>query len=255
MVLYNDYRENVEVVAMVMNFDFTVNVIAILTGILAWGVIGFSAYQIYKKQTVKPKVWKILIVLFVGLFSFSINWIKFETIFKLPILPLGVWIMYFVLKGKEGRWQTYRSFAWLGFLANFIFLLSTLVSIPVHHGIYPKNEPSTYISNVENASIIPIHPSAKEQSLNKDSLMKQLQTLKQETIYSDQWYTETYMNADSTSRNERFPYQLNDTSAKWGSGLTTIIYMEYDGKGILLSTPKKQLYFRSEDSMLIEGSE
>ena len=235
---------------MIINYDFTVNAIAILTGILAWSVIGFFAYRIYKKQMVKPKVWKILIVLFVGLFSFSINWAMFDTIFKLPILPLGVWILYFVLKGKEERWQTYRSFAWLGFLANFIFLLLTLVSIPVHHALYPKNEPSTFISNVENASIITIHPSAKERSLNKESLMKQLQALRQETIYSDQWYTETYMNAESTIRNERFPYQLIDTKAKWGSGLNTIIYIEDDGKGILISTPKNQLYFRSEDSVI-----
>ena len=83
----------------------------------------------------------------------------------------------FVLKGKDERWQTYRSFAWLGFCANFLFLASTLIAIPFHHVIYPKDEPSTYISNVENASILNIHPSAKDLSLNKESLLNQNEML------------------------------------------------------------------------------
>ena len=238
---------------MEINFDFTINVVAIVTGILAWGSIIFLAYRVYKKQSVRPKVWKILLVMFVGLFSFSFNWNMFDTMVKFPILPLGVWILYFILKGREERWQTYRSFAWLGFWANFIFLASTLIAIPVHHVVYPKNEPSTYISNVGNASILNIHPSAKDWSLNKESLLKQLDTMSQEEVFSDQWYEDTYM-TESNKRNERFPYQLIGTSSKWGSGLETIIYIEDDGKGILLSTPQEQLYFRSEDSF-IEGVE
>jgi len=214
----------------------------------------FFAYRIYQKQIVKPKVWKIPLIILVGLFSFSINLSMFDMIFKLPILPLGVWILYFVLKGKYERWQTCRSFAWLGFGANFIFFALTLITIPVHHVIYPKDELPVYISNIENASIINIHPSAKDRSLNKDSLLKQLNTMSQEAIYSDQWYQETYINTESNKRNERFPYQVTGTSSRWGSGLQTLIYIEEDGKGILLSTPKKQLYFRSKDS-LIEGGE
>ena len=77
--------------------------------------------------------------------------------------------------------------------------------------------------------------------------------MRQEEVFSDQWYEDTYM-TESNKRNERFPYQLIGTSSKWGSGLETIIYIEDDGKGILLSTPKEQLYFRSEDSF-IEGVE
>ncbi|WP_394234221.1 hypothetical protein [Niallia oryzisoli] len=238
---------------MVINFDFPFNAVAIITGLLAWSSIIYLAYLIYKKQTVRPKVWKTLIVIFVGLFSFSINWNLFDTMLKFPILPLGVWILYFVLQGKDERWQTYRAFAWLGFWVNFIFLASTLIAIPVHHVIYPKNEPLTYISNVDNASILTIHPSAKSRSINKESLQKQLDTLRQEEIYSDQWYEDMNM-TESNKRNERFPYQLIGTSSKWGSGLDTIIYIEDDGKGILLSTPQKQLYFRSEESF-VEGVE
>ncbi len=236
-----------------MNVDD--NAIDTLTVTLGWIVIVFIANRIYQKQMVKPKVWKIPVIILVSLCSLSVHWNMFDVIVKLPILPLGVWILYFVLKRKDGaeRWQTYRSFAWLGFGANFIFFALTLLTIPVHHAIYPKDEPSVYISNVTNAALIKIHPSAKDRSLNKDSLLNQLDTVRQEAIYSAQWYRETNKNTESNKRNERFPYQLIGTSSKWGSGLHTSIYVEKDGKGILLSTPKKQLYFRSKDSLLEEG--
>ncbi|WP_289137961.1 hypothetical protein [uncultured Brevibacillus sp.] len=237
-----------------MEISGNYNIIEIITVILGWSVIVFFAYRIYQKQIVKLKVWKIPLIILVGLISFSINLSMFDLIFKLPILPLGVWILYFVFKGKAEKWQTCRSFAWLGFGANFIFFASTLITILVHHVIYPKDELSVYISNVENASIINIHPSAKDRSLNIDSLLKQLDTMSQEAVYSDQWYQETYMNTESNKRNERFPYQVIGTSSRWGSGLQTLIYIEDDGKGILVSTPEKQLYFRSKAS-LIEGGE
>ena len=237
-----------------MEINVNYNIIELVSVILGWSVIVFFAYRIYQKQIVKPKVWKIPLITLVGLLSFSIDLSMLDMIFKLPILPLGVWILYFVLKGKYERWQTCRSFAWLGFGANFIFFALTLITILVHHVIYPKDELSVYISNVENASIINIHPSAKDRSLNIASLLKQLDTMRPEAIYSNQWYRETYIDIESNKRNERFPYQVIGTSSKWGSGLQTLIYIEDDGKGILLSTPKKQLYFRSKDS-LIEGGE
>lgn len=237
-----------------MEISGNFNIIEIVTVILGWLVNAFFAYRIYQKQIVKPKVWKIPLLILVGLFSFSIDLGMFDIILKLPILPLGVWILYFVFKGKDERWQTYRSFAWLGFGANFIFFASILITIPIHQVIYPKDKLSVYISNVENASIINTHPSAKDRSLNIASLQNQLDTMRQEAIYSQQWYRETYIDIESNKRNERFPYQVIGTSSKWGSGLQTLIYMEDDGKGILLSTPKKQLYFRSRDS-LIEGGE
>ncbi len=218
------------------------------------GIIAYFAHRTYKKQMVKPKKWKIFIVILAGLFSFSINWNMFDTMIKLPILPLGVWILYFVLKGKDERWETYRTFAWIGFWANFLFMAAALIAMPIHQVIYPKDKSATYISNIENASIINIHPSAEEVSLNKGSLSKPFHTMEKETIYSDQWYEDTYMNTKLNKRSERFPYQLIGTSSKWGSGLHTIIFIENDGKGILITTQKKQLYFRSEDS-LIEGME
>jgi len=226
-----------------------------ITQIFTWCVIGIIAYRIMKKHPLKLKVWKVLICVLVGIFSFSINlppiW---ETPIKIFILPLGVWILYGFLKRKEGRWQTYKPFAWLGFFANFIFLAAAFLSVPVQHSIYPANELSTYISNVENASIRKIHPSGKEASLDKNYLEKQIHNMTQEKIQGVQWYQEKEIRDEqSTKKNEQFPYQLAGTLSKRGSDLKPIIYIEADGKGLLVSAPQKQLYFRSSESLLKGG--
>lgn len=238
---------------MDIHFDLSFDLIAFIFGFLAWCVIGIIAYHIYKKQAAKPKVWKVIVSVLAGIFCFSINLQFFGELLKIPILPLGVWILYWILKRKEGRWQIYRRFAWLGFYANFIFLAATLIAIPAHLLLYPEDEISTYISNVENAAIINIHPSAGDHSLNIEKLQSQLHNMSQATIYSEEWYEETFMRSDSKKINERFPYQLTGTRTKWGSGVESIIYIEADGKGILVTAPEKQLYYRFEDSLLKGG--
>lgn len=212
----------------------------------------FFAFHILKKQSVKPKVWKAIVILFVGIFSFTINFDMFNTLVKLPLLPLGVWILYWIFHKKEEKWQVYRSYAWLGFFANFVFLIATLMVIPIHDFSYPKDDLPTYISNVENASMNRIHPSAHDSLLNKDKLLKQIDYMSQDTIYSQQWYGDTYVDIETNQKVERFPYQLIGTKAKWGSGINTMIFIEEDGRGLLISTSQKQVYFRSEDSF-IEG--
>lgn len=237
---------------MAISFELSFHFIEIISVILAWCVIGIIVYRMIKKQPVRPKVWKVCICVLVGIFSFSINLPPiFDTPIKISILPLGVWILYGILKRKEGRWQMYRPFAWLGFFANFIFLAASLLAVSAQNALYPKNELLTYISNVENASIRIIHPSGRESSLEKDHLLKQIHNMSQEEIHGQQWYQEKEIKDEqSTKRNERFPYQLIGTSSKWGSGLKPIIYLEADGKGILVSAPQKQLYFRSKQSLL-----
>ena len=59
--------------------------------ILAWCVIAFIAYSLYNRQSDKPEIWKVLVVILVGLFSFSFNTEMFGTVIKISILPLGVW--------------------------------------------------------------------------------------------------------------------------------------------------------------------
>ncbi|WP_391119153.1 hypothetical protein [Psychrobacillus sp. L3] len=229
------------------------NIVEIITISLAWLVIGIIAFRLYKKHSEKPELWKVIIVILVGLFSFSFNWNVSDKMINVAVLPLGVWILYGFLNRKKERWKKYRHFAWLGFLANFILLSSTLVAIPVNLFIFPENKPETYISDVENASIINIHPSAKEHQQVKENLLKLIHRLKQKEFFSDDWYNETYMDTESNKRKERFPYMLIHTLPKWGSGQSAIIYIEGDGKGLLIETPKKQFYFHSDQSLLEEG--
>lgn len=235
-----------------LNIDFSIHFSSVFSGVLGWGIVGILAYHLYKKQLAKPKIWKILIIILIGKFSFSFSWYMYDTIINIPILPLGVWILYLFLKEKKDNWQRYRPFAWLGFFANFIFIFSALITIPVYYIIYPKYEPSTYLSNIENTSITPIHPSAENLTLSNKKLGEQIHVLKEDKFYSEEWYEKTYMIDEPNKRSERFPYQLIGAKSKWGSGLETMIYVEDDGKGILISTPKYQLYFRSDISLLEE---
>lgn len=240
---------------MDITYDFSFNLIELIFDLISWAIIGLIAYRLYKRKPDKSKVWKIIVCIYIGLFSFSINWNVADTPIKIAILPLGVWILYWFLKSKEGSWERYRSFAWLGFWANFIFLAAALLSIPVHQAIYSEDELSTYISHVEDASVIATHPSAKEQILDKESLQKQLRNMKPAVNHGIEWYNEIESSAiKPDNRSEKFPYQLIDFTPKWGSDFHAVIYIEADGKGLLVTTPKKQLYFRFKESLLRGGN-
>lgn len=234
---------------MNLNIDFPIDVVEILISIVVWSIIIIWIYLTFKKKQAKLKIWMVIIFTFVGILSFSINFSLLGNFFKFPVLPLGVWILngwYF--KSKKDTWTNYREFAWIGFFSNFFFLLSSLLSSIIHGTVYPKDELSTYVSNVEKASIIEIHPSGNYQTINVIKLQNQIEWMEKTEIYSDKWYEETWQG--ETPKYERFPYQLLGISPKWGSGIRTIIYIEKDGKGILIDTPQKQVYFRSEEAFL-----
>lgn len=152
-----------------VSFYWDMNVIHHFFLIIAFLILGYILIRLLQKQDVKLKIWKIVVVLFVSLFAFSLKWSVYGTTIELPILPIGVWVLYFVMQIKGNQWQVYRTIAWLGFFGKFIILLATLLSIPVHHIVYPKEKLSTYIANIENASAITIHPSASDRSLKTRS--------------------------------------------------------------------------------------
>ncbi|WP_175987221.1 hypothetical protein [Bacillus sp. Marseille-Q1617] len=236
------------------DFNYAADAVSVGMNLAAWVLIGLAAFRIYKRQQVKPKVWKIAVVIVAGLISFSINWELKGTLVKIPILPLGVWGLYGILKRKEDRWDHYRSFAWLGFAGNFVFLAAALISIPFYAMVYPPHDASTHIADAGDASIAHTHPSGEEGVvLDKGRLVDQLTSMKQEKVVSDVWYEEMYHQSDGyRNKNERFPYQLLGTSPKWGSGMYPVIYVERDGRGILITTSRDQLYFRSNDSILMK---
>ena len=237
-----------------MIFLETNNVVEVSVTILAWCVIAWIAYRLYNRQSDKAVIWKVLVVILVGLFSFSFNTEMLGTLMRIPILPLGVWGLYVYFRKKNDEWQTYRTFAWFGFAANFIFLIFTLLTIPIFQAMYPGNEPSTFLSNIDDASIIPIQPGVKHQEIDKKSALTTILDFSEEPIQSTAWYYGANVGVDPTNIPEKFPYQLIGAIPKWGSGLISVVYIEEDGKGLLISTPKEQRYFRLKDSLIKGGN-
>ncbi|WP_301108020.1 hypothetical protein [Sporosarcina sp.] len=238
----------------VIEADFSLNLIDFISTILSYAIIIFITVKIYRKQIVKPKLWAVLLVLIGGLFSFSININWFDTPLRLAILPLGLWVLYLIMKRKGDRWKRYRGFVWLGFWANYIFLAMALLSVPFHQWIYPKEQLSTYLTETDGASLISIHSAAEEgRQFQPEKFLKQLESMKKEKVMNDEWYTKFYLETEASERNERFPYLLDGAHPKRGSGLQPMIFIEDDGKGILVKTSKRQLYFRSNEPFITGG--
>ena len=234
-----------------------VSVITTIFTIISWFSIFAIAYFTYKKLQEKPAFWKVLVVTFIGILAFTVNLEVFGSWIRLPILPLGVWILMVFFIGKKGRWEMYRPFAWIGFVGQFIFLFTSLLTIPLNHLVYPEDQLSTYIANADHASVISIHPSAEEFSFNKNEFTKQLKDLNRAAIHSDKWYDEvaTSMTPQAEAIDERFPYFLTEFDSKWGSGVSSAIYIEKDGRGLLITTPESQYYFRSDELLLKVGEQ
>ncbi|KAA0550389.1 hypothetical protein FZW96_03360 [Bacillus sp. BGMRC 2118] len=220
--------------------------------ILAWILIGILYYRIYQRKEVKPKLWKSVVAVLMGLFSFSINITFRESMLNISILPLGVFLLYLVLgrNHQEERWLRYRSFAWLGFLANYVFLVFAFITPFIGDLLYSKASLSTYLSSIEEARIITTHPSGSFNAVDKTSLQQQINLATKQEIDSEAWFAETLESFEIKGRNEKFPYQLVGVDSKVGSGLQTLIYIEDDGKGMLVSTQKQQVYFRMEQPIL-----
>jgi NADH:ubiquinone oxidoreductase subunit 2 (subunit N) len=143
------------------------NIIDLLSVIFAWVIIAVIIVRIYRMQNAeeRPKIWKIIIVVFLGLFSFSYTFPLFNEPFSIAILPLGVWILYGLLNRKE-RWEAYRKYAWTGFAGNFIFLGTALLAIGLAALFYPKDEARTYLTDVSGVELLVIHPSGEVAELD-----------------------------------------------------------------------------------------
>ncbi|MDM5219334.1 hypothetical protein QUF86_00590 [Peribacillus sp. NJ11] len=220
---------------------------------LSYMLIAIAFAIIYRRQEDSPKVWKASVVLVLGMIAFNFTFNLSDEVVSVPIVPLGVALLSWLLrrKGNEGRWQRFRRFAWLGFLSNFIFLTASLLAMPLDGIIYPKSETTTYMMDVNKASLIATHSNSKEVTLNKEELQRQMNKMKQKKIESESWY---YGINEESGYKETFPYILTGSVPKKGSGLETLIFIEEDGKGLLI-TPNKghQVYFRLEESILTGG--
>lgn len=79
-----------------------VSVITTIFTIISWFSIFAIAYFTYKKLQEKPAFWKVLVVTFIGILAFTVNLEVFGSWIRLPILPLGVWILMVFFIGKKG---------------------------------------------------------------------------------------------------------------------------------------------------------
>ena len=229
------------------------NIVAFASTILCWGIIILIALKLTKKQQLSLWNWKLIVAILVGLFSFSLT-IQFQdNAVKIAVLPLGVWILFAFLRKRRESWEKYRKFAWLGFFSNYLFLAVSFLVEPIHESIFPTEQLSTYIGARSDIEIENLHPSAKQQQYIIDNLQQALTDFESTEFSVIEWYNETYFNYERPKIEERFPYLVVGHEPKWGSGVATSIYIERDGKGILLSTTKTQYYFRSEHSILKEG--
>ncbi|MBU9723002.1 MULTISPECIES: hypothetical protein [Bacillaceae] len=235
------------------------SIIEVIISYITLGLIIYLIYRYYQKQKnqdIHPKAWKACLATLVGVFTFSINIPMFRTMIEIPILPIGVWVLLWYASSRKGAWAKYRPFAWLGFYANFLFIVSALMNVFVHDIIYPKGELSTYIGDYENGVIIQLHPSAKDVNLDKTSLDQQLGIVEEVPVNNMEWYHDmvTFDMEDSEEKEEQFPYLLSRTSSRWGSGIPTLIYVEKDGRGFLIDSPYDQRYFRTDESILKGGN-
>ncbi|WP_058306896.1 hypothetical protein [Gracilibacillus massiliensis] len=221
--------------------QFHIDLIALVSIIPVWMIIAFAAVNIYRKKQEHMAIWKVILLILVGLFTVDFNWQSSgQNQWTLPILPLGVWIIYFLLRNDPERWQRVRPFAWLGYAASFLFLLSNLISLVLQPIIYPLDEIDTYIADVENADIITTYGNLSNKTIDKEQFMDALETAEVKDLDIN-----NFSQLDQ-GHTEQFPYILDGINPKWGSGIIPVIYLEKDGKGMLVSSPEKQYYFTTE---------
>ncbi|RLQ93779.1 hypothetical protein [Falsibacillus albus] len=226
----------------------SINLPSLLLNLAVWAGSAALVIFFYRKNKAKLTGWKVFLATFVGLFSFSITVPLFHDTFKIALLPLGVWILFFIFRKVKDRWVKYRPFAWLGFFSNYLFLAAGLLAIPINHGLYPENEVSTYLSSYEQPVLIAINPSADEHRIDRAALSTALNKMKEKKIYSTVWY-QNITGQNGKKGDERFPYVLKGTSSKSGSGIQTMVFVEKDGKGILVNSQRRQRYFHSPSSI------
>lgn len=232
------------------------NLIDLITTIICWLLFITIVFLVYQRNKEDLSLWRSLIIAFIGLFTFDFTLNIFGEHALLPLLPLGVWILYGIFRSRNNHmgWQRYRLFAWIGFMTSFLFFFVSLLGAFLHDQIYSKKEISTYLANFEEAELIETHSSANEGSL-KENFPSLISSFKEKEFNSMVWYQETERNVDREDIKERFPYLLKGFQPQLGSGIQSMIYIKRNGKGVfVVSENGEQHYFESSTSLFKEGS-
>lgn len=196
------------------------------------------------------------VLLVVGLFSFSIDFYWQQTLVRLAILPLGVWLTFLIyyFRTKKDGWYRVRPYLWVGFFSNYLFLLITILSSLIFSAVYPNSQLTTYFTNPDDVSLVKTHTIAETKAIDTPTLKQQLTKAKQQSIEAIAWYEDSDPYHNNEKINEKFPYMLTGVKAKWGSGLDSIIFIENNGKGLLIQSEQGQAYYRLSESIWKEGS-
>ncbi|MCR2806572.1 hypothetical protein [Paenibacillus soyae] len=225
------------------------NVVGIAVGLLSWVTVLYLLVRGYRKQETKPAIWKMLFAALVGFFSFSFKVPLFGQMVNIALLPLGVWILSWFIRRRS--WPRYRKFAWTGFWANYLFLATALLAGFVHSALYDKNDPHTYLADTRDARIAGTHPSAREAEFDEELFREAMASAASADMKNSlDWYYESRHQNGELYQEERFPYALFGAKPRWGSGLIAAVYLESDGKGLLLASEGRYYYYRSEKPMM-----
>ena len=226
------------------------DVIHIGLTLVVWAIIIYLLVRIHLKEHKRVSILKMILAYYIGAFTFSLPLHLFGASVQLAILPIGAWLLYAILN-RRGSWGKYRKYVWLGFISTYFYVIAFFIEQPLHMLLYKQDELITYVSNVSEAQIYTVHPFGNSDVVLVDIAEDQLENFTLNNIFNDEWYEEMYMNGNEQKR-ERFPYLLYDTKSKWGSGYKPIVYIEQEGKGILVTLQNEQYYFSSEQSILSE---
>lgn len=215
-----------------------------------YAIIFFIAYRIYQKQEIKGSWWKAIILLFVGIFSFSIEFSFFGQMHKFALIPLGVGLFYFWTSKQPTSREKYKSIVWLGFFANYAFFVTSIITVLIIKLLFPSDELTTYVQALDEAEIIITHRGTEDPLQLSDDAYELLKTSTLTEFEPDQWY---FNQLDYTK--EQFPYMLYDVTTPAGLPYDVFFFVEEDGQGLLVQTPEQHYYFRTLEPFAIKEGE
>ncbi|MHA7966441.1 hypothetical protein ACX93W_20140 [Paenibacillus sp. CAU 1782] len=237
-----------------IDLEFPGNLVSWLLTSAAWIGISIVLIRHYRRQESKPVLWKALLAVIIGIPAFNAHIDMFGFTGKLAVLPIGVGLIYVVIK-KES-WQKYRMFAWAGFWSNYAMLAVALLTGMLFSAVYPTGELSTYLAHVDKARLVQTHPSAPSGQFTVEKLKVSIQeAVLQDNFPVLDWYHQSMLEGEVLYRKERFPFMLNGIEPQWGSGIHSSAFVEADGQGLLIVTGSDYLYFRSEEPFVWIGGE
>lgn len=235
-----------------ITLDLPTNFISIMIAAINLSAFIFFMRLQYRKLDVKPALWKVGVAGGMGILAIPTTF-TYSFSIRLAAVPIGVWLIYLVI--RHTSWPRYRRFAWTGFWLNYLFLITTIIAHLLTGVFYAKTELGTYLASTEEAYVVRTHSSAPDASLDIDRFNAALLTAeRQQRFPAIEWHSDSVRNGVFYGK-ERFPYMLGGVEPKWGSGTKAVVFVEYDGKGLMIVDGENNLYVRSQDYFIVPGGD